>query len=144
MLLSVKNYNMVIISFVILFNQLYVSFALKLLKRLKDKRYRRCSCIDVVFRLIGAFLKYSPQYSFVIEDHEGICGYVLAALDAKDFTDKLEKDWLPAMQLKYPKPETSSPGELTPAEVSSKLAIFILYLTAFVELQYIFSICKLW
>ena len=52
----------------------------------------------------------------MIEDSEGICGYVLAALDAKEHAGKVEKVWMPAMQDKYPKPNKNA-GELSPAEV---------------------------
>jgi len=65
-------------------------------------------------KMIGAFLAQSPEYSFVIEDELGVCGYVLAALDAQVHNDKLEKQWVPSMQEKYPKP--SSVDNLTPAE----------------------------
>jgi protein O-GlcNAcase/histone acetyltransferase len=69
----------------------------------------------VADKFIGAYLQYSPEYSFVIEDAVGICGYVLAALDAKEHAEKVENEWIPAMQEKYPKPNKSA-GELSPAE----------------------------
>ena len=67
------------------------------------------------FRLIGAFVTNSSDYSFVIEDRDGVCGYVLAALDGKIHNTKLEVAWVPAMTEKYPKPEKTD--VLTPAEV---------------------------
>lgn len=67
----------------------------------------------VADKLIGAFLS-SPEYSFVIEDELGVCGYVLAALDANVHNKQMEMAWIPAMQEKYPKTEKTS--DLSPAE----------------------------
>lgn len=69
----------------------------------------------VADKFIGAFLQHSPEYCFVIEDASGVCGYVLAALDAKEHIRKMEMAWIPAMQEKYPKPNKPA-GELSPAE----------------------------
>lgn len=69
----------------------------------------------VADKLIGAFLTNSPEYCFVMEDEEGVCGYLLAALDHDVHDKKLEMAWLPTMQDKYPKP-THSANNLSPAE----------------------------
>ena len=42
--------------------------------------------------------------SFVLEDSEGVCGYVLGALDSEKFYDRFRKEWLPVLIGKYPKP----------------------------------------
>lgn len=65
-------------------------------------------------KLVGAFVTISPEYCFVLEDSEGICGYALAALDAKLFYQKAEVAWYNFLKEKYPKPETSN--GLSPAE----------------------------
>lgn len=43
------------------------------------------------------------QQCFVVEDSFGICGYVVAAQDAKKFVKMTEMTWMPEMCLKYPK-----------------------------------------
>lgn len=57
----------------------------------------------------------SPDCCFVVEDDEGIMGYVVSALDAKYLKLRQVMAWLPAMREKYAKPVQSL--ELTPAEV---------------------------
>jgi protein O-GlcNAcase/histone acetyltransferase len=66
-------------------------------------------------RIIGAITSISPEYCFVVNDDQGVCGYALAAFDAKQLREKSEISWIPAMFQKYPKP---SKEELTPSEVS--------------------------
>lgn len=44
----------------------------------------------------------SPEFCFVIEDEDGICGYALAAVDAQQFFKKQEISWLPELLSKYP------------------------------------------
>ena len=43
------------------------------------------------------------QQCFVVEDSLGICGYVVAASDAKKFVKMTELTWIPEMVEKYPK-----------------------------------------
>ncbi|XP_076812600.1 protein O-GlcNAcase-like [Clavelina lepadiformis] len=66
-------------------------------------------------RLVGALLTLSPEYCFVVEDEEGLCGYLAAALDAKKFWKKYELAYLPEMREKYEKPE-SNDDEMTQVE----------------------------
>jgi len=56
--------------------------------------------------MVGHFLNFSPEFCFVIEDGWDIVGYVLAALDAKQFLKKTEIAWIPSLVEKYPKPES--------------------------------------
>ncbi|NWI52260.1 OGA GlcNAcase, partial [Calyptomena viridis] len=53
-------------------------------------------------RLLGAFLSLSPEYTFVLEDEDGPCGYAAGALHAEGFLQQRDSSWLPAMQHKYP------------------------------------------
>lgn len=65
-------------------------------------------------KLIGKFLTLSPEYGFVIEDDMGICGYTVAALDARELGKKVEVAWLPTMHEKYQAPakkDSCSPVE---------------------------------
>ncbi|KAM3862708.1 protein O-GlcNAcase [Diretmus argenteus] len=56
-------------------------------------------------RLVGGFLTLSPDYGFVLEDEEGICGYALGTVDVKPFIKKCKLSWIPFMQEKYHKPD---------------------------------------
>ncbi|XP_051945866.1 protein O-GlcNAcase-like [Xyrauchen texanus] len=55
-------------------------------------------------RFVGGFLMLSPDYGFVLEDEEGICGYALGTVDVKPFVKKCKLSWIPFMQEKYNKP----------------------------------------
>lgn len=65
-------------------------------------------------RLVGGFLTLSPDYGFVLEDEEGICGYALGTVDVKPFVKKCQMSWIPFMQEKYIKPDTEK--DLSEAE----------------------------
>jgi ribosomal protein S18 acetylase RimI-like enzyme len=53
---------------------------------------------------------YSPEFAFVIEGPDGVCGYVLGALDSESFYRRLRDEWLPpiASRLPDPGPDESS------------------------------------
>ncbi|XP_014731649.1 PREDICTED: protein O-GlcNAcase-like [Sturnus vulgaris] len=53
-------------------------------------------------RLLGSFLSLSPEYTFVLEDEGGPCGYAAGALHAEGFLQKRDSSWLPAIRHKYP------------------------------------------
>ncbi|KAM6132860.1 LOW QUALITY PROTEIN: protein O-GlcNAcase-like [Pterocles gutturalis] len=53
-------------------------------------------------RLLGSFLCLSPEYTFVLEDESGLCGYAAGALCAEGFLQQRDSSWLPATQHKYP------------------------------------------
>uniref|UniRef100_A0A3Q2YCJ2 Protein O-GlcNAcase n=1 Tax=Hippocampus comes TaxID=109280 RepID=A0A3Q2YCJ2_HIPCM len=65
-------------------------------------------------KLVGGLLSLSPDYGFVLEDDEGICGYALGTVDVKPFIKKCEMSWIPFMQEKYLKPDGQK--DLTEAE----------------------------
>ncbi|NXJ84126.1 OGA GlcNAcase, partial [Trogon melanurus] len=54
-------------------------------------------------RLLGSFLSLSPEYTFVLEDEGGPCGYAAGALCAEDFLQQRDSSWLPATRDKYPR-----------------------------------------
>ena len=62
-----------------------------------------CDCSN-----IGAFLKYFPQYCFVVEDESGICGYVVAANNVVEYNSCLSSCWLPETRQKYPLDNSSA------------------------------------
>ncbi len=45
-----------------------------------------------------------PSLALLAEDADGVCGYVVAALDSLDFDQRLERDWWPALRARYPEP----------------------------------------
>ncbi|XP_075565556.1 protein O-GlcNAcase-like [Pelecanus crispus] len=54
-------------------------------------------------RLLGSFLSLSPEYTFVLEDEGGPCGYAAGALCAEGFLQQRDSSWLPAIRPKYPR-----------------------------------------
>ena len=63
-------------------------------------------------------LTLSPDYSFVVEDEQGVCGYLAATLHAKSFWQKYEVAYLPEMREKYVKPEQTDDKDINEAEVA--------------------------
>ncbi|NXS14710.1 OGA GlcNAcase, partial [Neodrepanis coruscans] len=57
---------------------------------------------SLVARLLGPFLSLSPEYTFVLEDEGGPCGYAAGVLHAEGFLQQRDSSWLPAMRHKYP------------------------------------------
>ena len=58
---------------------------------------------------------FEPELAFVAEDTTGVGGYILGALDTRDFEEQLERTWWPRLRARYPDPPASLPGEqLTP------------------------------
>jgi ribosomal protein S18 acetylase RimI-like enzyme len=47
---------------------------------------------------------FEPELAFVLEDEEGVGGYVLGALDTTAFAARLEAEWWPALRVRYPLP----------------------------------------
>ena len=43
-----------------------------------------------------------PGMAFVIEDDEGVGGYVVGTRDTTAFTERCEVEWLPALRARYP------------------------------------------
>ena len=55
-----------------------------------------------ISRYVGPYLALSSELAFVLEDNNGVCGYVLAVLDSAQFYNKYRSVWLPQMINKYP------------------------------------------
>jgi len=45
-----------------------------------------------------------PDLTFVLEDAEGVCGYILGAFDSRAFDERLEREWFPRLRERYPQP----------------------------------------
>ncbi|XP_014662166.1 PREDICTED: protein O-GlcNAcase-like isoform X2 [Priapulus caudatus] len=67
-------------------------------------------------KFVGGMVTLSPEYSFVVDDDEGPCGYMLAVLDSKEYFAKYEAVWIPEMRAKYPAPNKTDGTSLTPSE----------------------------
>ena len=49
------------------------------------------------------YLHHSPEHAFVVIDAADVArGYVLAALDSRDFEATLERSWWPGLRARYP------------------------------------------
>ena len=64
----------------------------------------------------GPYLTFAPEHTFVLEDGEGVCGYVLGVADTPAFEARLEREWWPALRARYPDPVNVPPHERTPDE----------------------------
>ncbi|HNQ88953.1 MAG TPA: GNAT family N-acetyltransferase [Verrucomicrobiota bacterium] len=53
---------------------------------------------------VGPYLEFEPELAFVLEDAEGVCGYVLGALDSAEFYQRFVNEWLPDLQARHPEP----------------------------------------
>eukprot|EP00118_Oscarella_pearsei_P019157 m.201931 g.201931 ORF g.201931 m.201931 type:complete len:200 (+) comp39601_c1_seq2:1842-2441(+) len=60
---------------------------------------------DSFTRYVGPYINLSAEFAFVVEDDEGVCGYVLGALDSKTFFVDYKAKWLPKILAKYPQSE---------------------------------------
>ena len=57
---------------------------------------------------VGPYLEFQPDLSLILEDDEGICGYALGAFDSRQFYDRYEREWRPALCAQFPAPEGDS------------------------------------
>ncbi|NXG04644.1 OGA GlcNAcase, partial [Sakesphorus luctuosus] len=99
-------------------SQLYVLRPLLPLDKVGAVAWRGCSevalgqaglqaqlshALALAARLLGPFLSLSPEYTFVLEDESGPCGYAAGVLHAEGFLQQRDNSWLPAMRHKYPR-----------------------------------------
>ena len=73
-------------------------------------------CI-LLCRSVGGLITLCPSSCYVVEDGAGLCGYIVATPDVKEYQDKWRRQWLPLMQKKYPKPKTDKKDEMTASQV---------------------------
>ncbi len=64
---------------------------------------------------VGPYLVYEPEYSLVLEDKDGICGYAFGSFDSKAFYARYEKEWRPKLCAQFPMP-TGDPATWTRAQ----------------------------
>jgi ribosomal protein S18 acetylase RimI-like enzyme len=53
---------------------------------------------------VGPYLEFEPEFSLILEDGEGVCGYAFAALDSREFYERYEKEWRPNLIAEFPMP----------------------------------------
>lgn len=53
----------------------------------------------------GPYVVLEPESAFVLEDDQGVCGYVLAALDSAPFYRRVRDEWLPRIRADYTQPQ---------------------------------------
>ncbi|HWG85325.1 MAG TPA: GNAT family N-acetyltransferase [Deinococcales bacterium] len=51
------------------------------------------------------YLVLEPRLAFVLEDDGGVAGYVLGALDSREFEARLAREWYPPLRERYPLPD---------------------------------------
>lgn len=59
---------------------------------------------------VGPYMKLEPELAFVLEDGQGVCGYVLGAFDSKKFYACYLNEWLPGIRRNYSEP-TGDPAQ---------------------------------
>jgi ribosomal protein S18 acetylase RimI-like enzyme len=50
----------------------------------------------------GPYVELAPDLAFVVEDDDGVGGYVIGAADTSEFQDRLEREWWPGLRRRYP------------------------------------------
>jgi ribosomal protein S18 acetylase RimI-like enzyme len=64
---------------------------------------------------VGPYIHLEPELAFVLEDPQGVCGYVLGAVDSKKFYQAFVEKWLPGIRQRHPEP-TGDPAAWTPTQ----------------------------
>jgi len=64
---------------------------------------------------VGPYMKLEPELAFVAEDADGVCGYVLGALDSKRFYNRYVNEWLPELRERHDEP-VGAPGNWSPTQ----------------------------
>jgi ribosomal protein S18 acetylase RimI-like enzyme len=59
---------------------------------------------------------YAAESALVLEDDEGVGGYILGPLDTRAFEKKLEADWWPGLRNTHPHPPKGNVGSWTADE----------------------------
>lgn len=59
---------------------------------------------------VGPYAALEPEHALVVEDSEGVCGYVVGALDTCEFHARVRAQWLPGLAARYPDPAGDPAG----------------------------------
>lgn len=63
---------------------------------------------------IAPYALLEPELTFVVEDHEGVAGFVAGTPDTAAWEARLEQVWWPALRKNYPDPAQLPPDTRTP------------------------------
>jgi ribosomal protein S18 acetylase RimI-like enzyme len=63
----------------------------------------------------GPYIYLQTEAAFVLEDSQGVCGYVLGAIDSESFYERMANEWFPKVRESYSRP-TGDPAGWTPTE----------------------------
>ncbi|MGE0280787.1 MAG: GNAT family N-acetyltransferase [Rhizobiaceae bacterium] len=63
---------------------------------------------------VGPYAVLEPDLAFVVEDGDGVAGYVLGAANTALFEERLEREWWPALRRQYAEPTGSDPATWSP------------------------------
>jgi ribosomal protein S18 acetylase RimI-like enzyme len=66
---------------------------------------------------VGPYLAFEPDLSLILEDRDGVCGYALGAFDTRQFYQRYERDWRPALAAQFPEPRDDSREWTRPQQV---------------------------
>ncbi|SDN54692.1 GNAT family N-acetyltransferase [Allokutzneria albata] len=59
----------------------------------------------------GPYVTFEPELAFVLEDDQGVAGYVIAALDTTAFENRWRAEWAPRFIESHPPPSVSAEPE---------------------------------
>ena len=59
---------------------------------------------------VGPYLKFQPDLALILEDEAGVCGYALGAFDSRNFYERYEHEWRPALCRALPGAQRRSVG----------------------------------
>lgn len=59
------------------------------------------------------YLRFSPELAFVAEMNGTVVGYCVGVADTREFENRLEQDWWPVLQAKYPAPNPANKANWT-------------------------------
>ncbi|NED95402.1 GNAT family N-acetyltransferase [Phytoactinopolyspora alkaliphila] len=51
---------------------------------------------------VGPYIRFDPEFAFVVEDDDGVSGYIIAALNTRLFEQRCEEEWWPPLRQRYP------------------------------------------
>ena len=53
---------------------------------------------------VGPYMEFEPQSVFILEDDQGICGYIMGVLESRTYYQWIHNEWLPKILVDYKKP----------------------------------------
>ena len=53
---------------------------------------------------VGPYMEFEPQSVFILEDDQGLCGYIMGVLDSQTYYQWMHSEWPPKIRVNYKKP----------------------------------------